>query len=253
MAKSKTSKIRTRIDALRAVIDKECTAPICQESDTCRHEGEKEAARHMLGRLLEKLKDAAGDEREERAQMWAEIYERGYDSHGNTYRMGAKYRSGQSMKERAAGIRADIKMARKVGTAPLVQQEAPGLASQAVETYRFDPIGEAPAQIKFRVRIGDGYGSIRIGIDNIPQEWGWIAEEVADYEGGKVTRWRRTQALKDLEAELKSVGEAYNADHGSNIMTDCFTQAFYVFVESDDPERLAWRAEYEQKRRSRRA
>ncbi|MEU9480811.1 hypothetical protein [Streptomyces sp. NPDC048191] len=252
MTKSKASKTRTRIDALRAVIEKECTAPTCRESGTCRHEGEKEAARHMLSRLLEKLKDAAGDEREERAQMWADIYERGYDSHGNTYRMGAKYRSGQSMKERAAGIRADIKMARKAGKTPLVQ-EGPGLVSQALETYRFDPIGEAPEQIKFRVRIGAGYGSIHIGIDNIPQEWGWIAEEVTDYKGGKVTRWRRTQALKDLEAELKSVGEAYNADHGSNTMTDCFAKAFIVFVDSDDPETLAWRAEYERKRRGRRA
>ncbi|MDW8803646.1 hypothetical protein P1P68_02200 [Streptomyces scabiei] len=252
MTKSKASKTRTRIDALRAVIDKECTAPICRKSGACRHEGEKEAARHMLGRLLEKLKDAAVDEREERARMWAEIYERGYDAHGNTYRRGAKYRSGQSMKERAAGIRADIKMARRAGKTPLVQ-DGPGLVSQALETYRFDPIGEAPEQIKFRVRIGAGGGSIRIGVDNIPQEWGWIAEEVADYRGGKVTRWRRTQALKDLEAELKSVGEAYNADHGSNTMTDCFTQAFFVFVESDDPERRAWRAEFERKHRERRA
>ncbi|WP_371801488.1 hypothetical protein OHA38_43700 (plasmid) [Streptomyces sp. NBC_01732] len=252
MTKSKASKTRNRIDALRAVIDKECTAPTCQESGACRHEGEKDAARHMLGRLLEKLKDAAGGEREERAQMWAEIYERGYDAHGSTYRQGAKHRAGQSMKERAAGIRADIKMARRVGQTPLVQ-EGPGLVSQALETYRFDPIGEAPAQIKFRVRIGAGYGSIDIGVDNIPQEWGWTAEEVADHKGGKITRWRRTQALKDLEAELKSIGEAYNADHGSNIMTDCFAQAFFVFVESDDPGTLAWRAEYERKRRDRRA
>ncbi|MET8823848.1 hypothetical protein [Streptomyces rochei] len=252
MAKSKASKTRNRIDALRAVIDKECTAPTCRESGTCRHEGEKDAARHMLGRLLEKLKDAAGDEREERAQMWAEIYERGYDANGSTYSKGAKYRAGQSMKERAASIRADITMARKAGQAPLVQEGA-GLMSQALETYRFDPIGEAPAQIKFRVRIGAGYGSIRIGIDNIPQEWGWIAEEVADYKGKKVTRWRRTQALKDLEAELKSIGEAYNADHGSNLHTDLSMKAFYVFVESDDPETLAWRAEYERKRQERRS
>ncbi|MFE5847865.1 hypothetical protein ACFQ7N_40210 [Streptomyces niveus] len=251
MPKSKASKTRTRIDALRAMIDKECTAPTCQESGACRHEGEKDAARHMLARLLEKLKDAAEDERDERAKMWAEIYERGYDSHGNTYRRGAKYRAGQSMKERAAGIRADIKMARKAGQTPLVQ-EGPGLATQALETYRFDPIGEAPEQIKFRVRIGPGYGSIRIGIDNIPQEWGWIAEEVVEYRGEKYTRWRRTQALKDLEAELKSVGQAYNADHGSNLSTDLFMQAFFVFVESDDPERLARHAEYESKRRDRR-
>ncbi|MFE5866211.1 hypothetical protein ACFQ77_37520 [Streptomyces virginiae] len=250
MAKSKASKTRTRIDALRAVIDKECTAPICQQSGTCRHAGEKDAARHMLGRLLAKLKEAAGDEREERARMWAEIYERGYDSHGNTYHQGSKYRAGQSMKERAAGIRADIKMARKVGRAPLVQEGA-GLVSQALETYRFDPVGEAPEQIKFRVRIGDGYGSIRIGIDAIPQEWGWIAEEVA-YPRETVTRWRRTQALKDLEAELKSIGEAYNADHGSNLYTDLSMKAFYVFIESDDPATLARHARYERERQERR-
>ncbi|MFE4264572.1 hypothetical protein [Streptomyces sp. NPDC056883] len=250
MPKPKASKTRTRIDALRAVIDKECTAPICQQSGTCRHAGEKDAARHMLGRLLAKLKEAAGDVHEERARMWAEIYERGYDSHGNTYHQGSKYRAGQSMKERAAGIRADIKMARKVGRAPLVQEGA-GLVSQALETYRFDPVGEAPEQIKFRVRIGDGYGSIRIGIDAIPQEWGWIAEEVADHRE-TVTRWRRTQALKDLEAELKSIGEAYNADHGSNLATDCFVKAFYVFIESDDPETLARHARYERERQERR-
>ncbi|MFE2529468.1 hypothetical protein ACFXEL_35175 [Streptomyces sp. NPDC059382] len=252
MAKSKASKTRTRIDILRAVIDKECTAPICQESGTCRHEGEKDAARHMLGRLLEKLKEAAGDEREERARMWAEIYERGYDSHGNTYHQGSKYRAGQSMKERAAGIRADIKMARRAGKAPLVQ-EGKGLVSQALETYRFDPVGEAPDQITFRVRIGAGYGSIRIGVDNIPQEWGWIAEEVVDYRGEKAIRWRRTKALAGLEAELKAIGEAYNADHGSNSMTDLFMKAFYVFVESDDPATLARRAEREREIRERRA
>lgn len=252
MAKSKASKARNRIDALRAVIDKECTAPICQESGTCRHEGEKAAARHMLGRLLGKLKEAAADEREERAQMWAEIYERGYDANGSTYSIGAKYRAGQPMKERAAGIRADIKMARKVGQAPLVQEGA-GLMSQVLDTYRFDPIGEAPAQIKFRVRVGAGYGSIRIGIDNIPQEWGWAAEEVADHKGKKVTRWRRTQALKDLETELKSIGEAYNADHGSNLYTDLSMKAFYVFIESDDPETLARHARYERERQERRS
>ncbi|MGW9436816.1 hypothetical protein [Streptomyces sp. NPDC055607] len=252
MAKSKASKVRTRIDALRAVIDKECAAPICRESGTCRHDGEKEAARHMLGRLLAKLKEAAGDEREERARMWAEIYERGYDANGSTYSKGAKYRTGQPMKERAAGIRADIKMARKAGQTPLVQEGA-GLMSQTLETYRFDPIGEAPAQIKFRVRVGPGYGSIRIGIDSIPQEWGWIAEEVADHKGGKVTRWRRTQALKELEAELKSIAQAYNADHGSNLYTDLSMKAFHVFVECDDPETLARHAEYERKHQERRS
>lgn len=122
--------------------------------------------------------------------------------------------------------------------------------SQALETYRFDPIGEAPAQIKFRVRIGAGYGSIRIGVDNIPQDWGWVAEEVTDYQGEKATRWRRSQALKDLEAELKSLGEAYNADHGSDLTTDCFAQAFHVFVDSDDPETLARRAEFEREHRA---
>ncbi|MGW0493744.1 hypothetical protein [Streptomyces olivaceus] len=252
MAKTKTSKIRTRIDALRAVIEKECAAPTCRTTGSCRHEGEKEAARHMLGRLLGKLKDAAGDEAEERARVWADIYKRGYDSHGNTYFQGSKYRSGQSMKDRAAGIRMDIKVARKAGQSPLVQDD-PGLVSQALETYRFDPIGEAPAEIKFGVRIGRGYGSIEIDIKSIPQEWGWVAEEVTDYQGEKVTRWHRSQALKDLEAELKALGEAYNADHGSNIMTDCFAQAFYVFVEYDDPEMLEWRAEYERKRRAGRA
>ncbi|MER7195935.1 hypothetical protein [Streptomyces flaveolus] len=201
--------------------------------------------------MLEKLKTAAANEREDRAQIWAEIYERGYDDHGNTFRLGARYRAGQPMKERAAAIRWDIKVARSAGKTPFLQQE-PGLMTQALETYRFDPIGEAPAQITFRVRIGAGYGSIRIGIDNIPQEWGWVAEDVTDYQGRKVTRWQATQALKDLEAELKAVGEAYNADHGSNIMTDCSAQAFFVFVEADDPERLAWRSEYERKRRGRR-
>ncbi|MFE9613119.1 hypothetical protein [Streptomyces sp. NPDC006012] len=252
MAKTKASKISTRIEALRAVIEKECTAPKCRETGKCGHEGEKEAARHMLGRLLEKLKDAASDEQEERAQMWADIYERGYDSHGNTFFQGSKYRSGQSMKDRAAGIRMDIKVARKAGQTPLVQ-DGPGLVSQALETYRFDPIGEAPAEIKFGVRIGRGYGSIYIDIKSIPQDWGWIAEEVTDYQGEKVTRWHRSRALKDLEAELKAVGEAYNADHGSNIMTDCFAKAFYVFVEYDDPATLEWRAEYERKRRGARA
>ncbi|MEU6619149.1 hypothetical protein [Streptomyces parvus] len=252
MRKSKTSKIRTRIEYLRAVIETECSATACRESGKCRHEGEKQAARHALVRLLEKLKGAAEDDRDEYAEAWAKIYARGYDEYGNTYSMGSNYRSGQSMKDRAAGIRADIKMARAAGKAPLTQ-EGPGLMPQALETYRFDPIGEAPAQIKFRVKIGRGYGSIEINIDNIPQEWGWVAGEVTEYEGKTHTRWYRSQALKDLEAELKSIGEAYNADFGSNLSTDCFAQAFYVFVESDDPATLERRAEYEQRHKKSRA
>ncbi|WP_331726067.1 hypothetical protein [Streptomyces sp. NBC_00470] len=251
MAKSKAEQTRGRIEAMRAVIDKVCKAPACTESGACRHEGEKDAARHMLGRLLDKLEDAAKDEAEERARTWAAVYERGCDAYGSIYREGVKYRAGQPMKERAAGIRADIKMARRTGKAPLVP-DGPGLVSQVLETYRFDPIGEAPEPITFRVRIGAGSGSIRIIIENIPQEWGWIADQVPDYRGQMVTRWMRSQALKGLEAELKSVGEAYNADHGTNLMTDCFTESFRVFVESDDPDMLAWRAEFERKHPRRR-
>lgn len=35
---SKAPKIRTRIEALRAIIDKERTAPACRASGVCRHE-----------------------------------------------------------------------------------------------------------------------------------------------------------------------------------------------------------------------
>ncbi|WP_327411356.1 hypothetical protein OG458_42220 (plasmid) [Streptomyces sp. NBC_01281] len=249
MPETKAAKIRTRVEALRAMIDNECTAPVCRESGSCRHEGEKEAARHMLGRLLDKLKGAATDEHEERAELWAEIYKRGYDSQGNTYRKGAKYRAGQPMKERISQIRTHIKIARRTAKSPLVP-DGPGLASQALQTYRFDPIGEAPEQIKFRVRIGAGYGSVRISIDNIPEDWGWIAEEVADYQGEIVTRWKRTPALNDLVTELKAIGEAYNADHGSNLSTDSFMKAFYVFVKADDPETLALRSDGHRTRHS---
>ncbi|MFE4304798.1 hypothetical protein ACFRR6_01775 [Streptomyces sp. NPDC056891] len=248
---AKPSKRPTRVEALQAVIDSECTAPTCQQSGTCRHEGEKAAARHMLERLLKKLSIAAENQADEHAKTWADIYARGYDSHGSTYRKGAKYRAGQPMKERTAGIRADIKMARMAGKAPLVK-DGPGLVSQALGTYRFDPIGEAPDQIKIRVHIGAGYGSIRIRIDNIPQEWGWVAEEVTDYRDEKMTRWTPSQALKDLKGELKAVGEAYNADHGSNTMTDCSARSFFVFVDADDPDTLARRAVHQRNSRARR-
>lgn len=245
-SRSKASKSRTRIDALRAVIEKECTATRCRNAGVCSHEGEKEAARHMLARLLDNLQDAAQDERDERAAKWAEIYERGYDELGRTYRRGTKNRAGQDMKDRTASIRADIKMARKAGKTPLA---GGGEVSQEVDLYRVDPIGEAPEQIEIRVLIGAGHGSIRIMIENIPTEWGWFQEENIHPSGQVVTRWRPTPALEALQSELKLIGEAYNADHGSDIMTDLFMKDFLVFVKADSPDIVAMKSKCERARR----
>ncbi|MGW1902979.1 hypothetical protein ACWCQB_37685 [Streptomyces hirsutus] len=244
----KQAKDQTRIDALRALIARSCDDPKCATAGACRHEGEKEAARHQLARILDRVRaaaEAAGAEGfSDLAKMWREIYERGHDSHGNTYWRGTNYRAGQSMTRRAAAIRADIKMARsrKMTIRPLVApHNSAALSARTLALYEIDPIGEAPPDIKISVR-NDSQGlssSILITVSNIPEEWGWTAEEMTETYGDRehtCTRYRRTPALNLLEAELKAVANAYNADHGSNTMTDLFTKAFHVTVDSLDPE-----------------
>lgn len=81
-----------------------------------------------------------------------------------------------------------------------------------------DPIGDAPAGIKFAITTPH-HGSINITIRNIPDAWGWIQED--RYNTGQVGDWP-SEALRDL-------ANAYNHDN-SDTMTDYFDKRFYLGI-----------------------
>ncbi|AEM88873.1 hypothetical protein [Streptomyces violaceusniger] len=252
MPRAATKKRPTsRIEALQAIIDTPCTDPKCQAAGVCGHAGEKEAARTQLARILGNVKarqDQAGESggdaepglfgSEEYRAAWAKIMERGYDDHGNQWWVGAKHRqaSHAGPVTYAQAIRQDIKMARRAGRFPLVDPAdgAAALSVQAVELFRFDPIGQAPAEIKISVRK-DG-GGVHITVKDIPLAWGWITEEHAGQGGKKYTNYRVTAELEELGRELRRVANAYNASYGSNLMTDCYASAFTASVLAVNPD-----------------
>ena len=238
-----------RIEMLQAIIDTPCTAPKCVESGVCDHAGEKEAARTQLARILDNVKKRqahSGDGGDvepglfgsaEYRAAWKKIMKRGYDDHGNEWWEGAKHRraSHTGPVTYAQAIRADIKVARRAARFPLVDPAAgeAALSVQAVELFHFDPIGQAPAEIKISVR--KERGGIDIIVKNIPLSWGWRKEERTGQDGSSYTDYRVTDELKELGRELHRVANEYNASYGSNVMTDCFAYAFTASVLAEDP------------------
>jgi hypothetical protein len=86
-----------------------------------------------------------------------------------------------------------------------------------------------PASIKIGIRQLH-YGSFRIWVKGIPQEWGWVRGERNGYEC-----WLPTDELKALGQELGALGNAYNYDN-SDVMTDYFDRRFYLSVEAFGPD-----------------
>ena len=170
-------------------------------------DNEREAARLMLGRLLAKAGEAHGITPEQAAGGWTD--RRAY---------GAKYDRNLTTAQIAALIRAQIKLARKLAKQAAGEDGAVKLP---------DPIGDAPAEIKFSVRSArfSGGTSIDISITNEPKDWAW---EMREDRYGCVMEMA-TPALQALADELAGLMRAYNYD-GSDITTDCFDVNFYGSV-----------------------
>lgn len=168
-------------------------------------DGERQAARVMLGRLLAKAAKA-GVDTAAATNGWTD--RRAY---------GAKYDRSLDVKQIAALVREQIKLARKL---------AKKTAGETGTVKLVDPIGDAPEQIKFSVRIDrfSGGSSIDISILNEPEDWAW---EVRDHHGFPTEM--PTPAFQALADELASLMRAYNYD-GSDITTDYFDVNFYASV-----------------------
>jgi hypothetical protein len=174
-------------------------------------EHEAAAAKRYLTRLLARTAADA-------ASKQGGIHQ--YSREDRLHFIGEKYDSKLTMTEIAKRIREEIKLARKYGAA----DTAPGTLAT------IDPIGAAPAGIKFSVRQPH-YGSIVITLKNLPADWAWTRGVNRQGAPAPVD----TEALKALKAELRLVLSAYNYD-GSDIYTDHFDVNFYGSVDVDYPE-----------------
>ena len=193
-------KLQRRIDRVRALVEHPRT-----------NEHLRAVATHKLAKLLAQLDKTSAA------------------AHRDTRWYGAKYdHSGRlTTVDIAKLIREEIKLARKLA------KDTGGSDALAA----IDPIGDAPAGIKFSVRSEyfSGGSSIDITVKGVPREWGWTRG--VDPRFGREERWMHTPALKALLNELNAVMNAYNHD-GSDIMTDYSDVRFYGSVTTayeDDP------------------
>ncbi|WP_109529309.1 MULTISPECIES: hypothetical protein [Nocardia] len=178
-----------RLDALKALIDHPRTPDY-----------EREAARAILARLRDQQDTPARSEYID--PTW----------------YGAKYSEvprfcATSVISKA--IREEIKTLRKVA----------GKIGEQGEMKLYDPIGDAPAEIRFAVTTSR-HGSITITIRDIPDEWGWVRED--RHHTGHVADWP-SPALRDLGRALRALANAYNHDN-SDITTDYFDQRFFLNI-----------------------
>lgn len=196
MNATKTAK---KIQLLQALIDHPRTG-----------DEEREAGRRMLDRILVKAQ-AEGEQLKPTGWTDTRSYGAKYDK--TTYRTYA---------EIAKLMRADIKLARKIG---IKAAESGSLALP-------DPIADAPAAIKFSVRIEtfSGGGAIDITIKNIPEGWGYTT---GINERGREC-YMPTPALAALADELRAIHWAYNYN-GSDPMTDYFDVNYYGGVLAQQP------------------
>lgn len=192
------TKAQKKISLLRALIDHPRTG-----------EGERDAARRMLQRILDKAKTEG-----------VQINDRGWVDH-RVY--GAKWEQAKNLRltDIAKLIREDIKVARKISK----QAAEPGAIAV------IDALGTMPTQIKMSVTTEyySGGGSIDITVKNIPEDWGFVEEE----------RYGRpcvvpSPAFQAVLAELRVIHAAYNYD-GSDILTDYFDQRYLGSVDYERP------------------
>jgi hypothetical protein len=208
-------KINARLMYLTALID---------HPRTPAHE--RDAARRAYQRLLAKHQNA-GNEPAPTPDTDADSNNTAYAYPRRAY--GLKYHLARDLTttQIAKLIRTDIKLARKA---------AQQTAAEPAALKTVDPIGDAPAQITFSVRSQyySGGSSIDITIKNIPEAWGWTAED--DHFGR--SRKVPTPELRALAQELKALHRAYNYD-GSDITTDYFDVNYYGSVTDENGLSLA--------------
>ena len=191
------TKLQAKIERVRAIVDHPRT-----------NEHLRAVAAYKLEKLLAQL-----------AEVNAAATQPGRSSDNTWY--GAKYDHSYTLATVGIAklIREEIKLARKLA------KDSGGSAPAII-----DPIGDAPASIKFSVRSEyfSGGSAIDIRLTGVPQAWGW--EQRSD-EFGRL-RWMYTPAMKALMDELKHVMAAYNHD-GSDLVTDYHDVRFYGSVETD--------------------
>lgn len=82
-----------------------------------------------------------------------------------------------------------------------------------------------PVSVKINVTLSH-YGSIRVKITGIPEEWGYRTVMDQPYPGeNRVPR----EALARLSEAVYDIANAYNYDD-SDIMTDYFCKRYYLSV-----------------------
>ncbi|WP_030277144.1 hypothetical protein [Streptomyces sp. NRRL B-24484] len=190
-----------RIQFLQNLIDHPRTSP-----------EERAAAERALARVRA-AEAAAGDSAERQG---------GARPNGLPMWYGEKYDRKLTVTEIAALIRQDIKLARKLA-AKAGPDDGPGTVKLP------NPIGDAPAGVKFSVRSRHG-NAIDITVQNTDPAWAWTTK---DHNGHPVKV--PTETMRTLAVELKTLGNAYNFD-GSDITTDYFHRNYYLSlrIESTD-------------------
>jgi len=176
-------------------------------------QGEREAARALLARLLAREQHTPGT-----AAYWREFRRW----------VGDKYEQTRDipLTEVAKLIRREIAFARKMGRKPA----KPG------DIKVPEPIGDAPPSIRFSVRTRkfSGGAAIDVIVGGIPEDWGWTVED----DGWGSQRQVPSPALKELAAELRRVVNAYNYD-GSDPTVDLYYKRFYGSVSTEEGTYLA--------------
>jgi len=203
------AKLREKISYLSALIDDNRTGA-----------GERQAAESARARVAAALAKA---EPEQRA-AWEPWF------------TGAKYRATQGLPangQLTRLIRDDLKLAVKMARATA----GPGAVALAG-----DPFATMPASVKFSVTTPH-YGSVRIKIAGIPEEWGYRTEVDRPYPG--VNRVYR-EALVRLSEAVHEIANAYNYDN-SDIQSDYFCKRYYLSVTDETgcslPQSMSYRYE----------
>ncbi|MFE0778076.1 hypothetical protein [Streptomyces sp. NPDC058861] len=178
---------------------------------------ERDAAQRMLKRVIEKARDNGEDVADARTAKTG-----GYRLPEVVY--GDKYEQVKNMRlpDIAKLMRADIKIARKVGT----KSSTPGALAA------IDPLGDMPKEIRVSVtsEYFSGGGAIRMRVKNIPIEWGFVQEQ--DRWGDM--RWVPSAAFAAVLTDLEVIHQAYNFD-GSDSQVDYYHVNFYGSVDYERP------------------
>ncbi|MEV0236821.1 hypothetical protein [Nonomuraea sp. NPDC050786] len=194
--------LTSKIDACVALIDHPKTS-----------EEEREAARRLLVRLQAR---AERDGQNSTTSVGTPGY------HGPGRRAyGSKYTGYIPSAELTKLIRADIALLRKLGRQPA----NPG------EVKVPEPIGDAPASVRFSVKKEDySLGrSIHITITGVPADW-WI-DQPDPYD--QSMKWRVAgPQLTALKEALQEITWAYNYD-GSDLTTDYHDRNFSDWYRAD--------------------